>query len=391
MNYFSEYNQLRKKFNQQEDWIELSEQGIGIRNFSFESLHQYFLPGRKESASLLSDDISLLPDSSISENRFFRYSVFVENAQEKYKEAIILLHGLNEREWSKYLPWASYLTRHTKKPVILFPISFHMNRSPVLWNNRYLMQQISNARKRLFRKNEENSFMNAALSDRINSNPKRFFVSGLESYYNIIDLSKTIIDGEHPLFEKNTRINFFSYSIGAFLTELIMMSNPRNYFKNSKAFLFCGGATFDKMNGTSKFILDKQAGKTLHRFFVRRFHRELKKDQQLQAIVTKTKAGCFFQSMLRMRRMRNFREERLQELSGQIKAVALLKDRVIPSAAVLRTLKGKRNTIPISVEVLDYPYKYTHETPFPVRENKTQEQVDKAFDDTFAIAASFLA
>ena len=391
MDYFSEYEQLRKKFNQQEDCIELAEPGVGIHNFNFESLHQYFLPGREESASLLSDDISLLPDSSIAENRFFRYSVFAENIQKKYNDVIILLHGLNEREWSKYLPWASFLTRHTKKPVILFPISFHMNRSPKMWNNRYLMQQIANARKRLFRKNKENSFLNAALSDRLNSNPKRFFMSGLESYYNIIDLSKTIIDGDHPLFEKNSRINFFSYSIGAFLTELIMMSNPRDYFRNSKAFLFCGGATFDKMNGTSKFILDKQAGKTLHRFFIRRFRRELKRDQRLQAIIKNTKAGNFFQAMLHSRRMRKFREERLLELSGQIRAVALLKDRVMPPASIIRTLQGKRKNIPIQVDVLDYPYKYTHETPFPVREKSIQQQVEEAFLNTFGLASGFLS
>ncbi len=391
MNYFSEYDLLRKGFNQQKDLIELPELGIGVRNFNFESLHQYFLPGREESASLLSDDISLLPDSSITENRFFRYSVFAEDIQKKYSEAIILLHGLNEREWSKYLPWASFLTRHTQKPVILFPISFHMNRGPKLWNNRYLMQQIANARKRLFRKNRENSFLNAAISDRINSNPKRFFMSGLESYYNIIDLSKIIIEGEHPMFGKNSRINFFSYSIGAFLTELLMMSNPRDYYRNSKAFLFCGGATFDKMNGTSKFILDKQAGKTLHRFFIRRFRRELKRDQRLQSIVKNTKAGNFFQSMLHSRRMRKFREERFYELRGQIKVVALLKDHVMPAATIIRTLQGKRKNIPIQVNVLDYPYKYTHETPFPVKEKRMQQQIEEAFFNTFGLAAGFLS
>jgi len=391
MDYFSEYNQLHRIFNQQEDHIDLPELGIGIRNFNFESLYQHVLPGREESASLLSDDISMLPDSSITENQFFRYSVFAENIRGKYNEAIILLHGLNEREWSKYLPWASFLTRHTKKPVILFPISFHMNRGPKLWNNRHLMQQISNARQRLFRRNKENSFLNAALSDRINSNPKRFFMSGLESYYNIIDLSKTIINGEHPLFEKNSRINFFSYSIGAFLTELILMSNPRNYFRNSKAFLFCGGAVFGKMNGTSKFILDKQAGKTLHRFFIRRFHRELKKDQQLQKLIKNTKAGCFFQSMLRPRRMRRFREERLMELSKQIKAVGLLKDRVVPAQDILKTLKGKHKNIPIEVDILDFPYAYTHETPFPVKIKDIQEQVNNAFFNTFNMAAGFLS
>ena len=176
MNYFSEYNQLRKEFNQQEDWIDLSDQGIGIRNFNFESLHQHFLPGREESASLLSDDISMLPDSSIPENRYFRYSVFVGDVHKKYDDAIILLHGLNEREWSKYLPWASYLTRHTKKPVILFPISFHMNRGPVLWNNRYLMQQIANARKRLFRKKRGKQFLQCSLERPYKLESEAFFL-----------------------------------------------------------------------------------------------------------------------------------------------------------------------------------------------------------------------
>lgn len=391
MNYISEYNCLIKKFNQQDDIVEVPELGLGFRNFNFESYYQHILPGRNESTSLLSDDIALKADSSIKENQFFRYSVFAEDTQKRYKEAIILLHGLNERDWSKYLPWASFLTRQTQKPVILFPISFHMNRAPQFWNNRHLMQQISNARKRLFRKNEKNSFLNAALSDRINSNPKRFFMSGLESYYNIIDLSKMIIEGEHPLFEKNCRINFFSYSIGAFLTELLMMANPRNYYKQSKAFLFCGGSTFNHMNGVSKFILDKEAGKTLHRFFLRRFQKRLKKDIELQRIIKNTKAGCFFQSMLHSRRMRKFREERLLEISGQIKALALLKDKVIPSSAVFNTLKGKRKNIPTEVNIFDFPYNYTHETPFPFKGKKIQEQVNKAFLDTFNLAAGYLS
>ena len=53
--------------------------------------------------------------------------------RKKNNEAIILLHGLNERTWEKYLTWAEYLTHTTGKPVILFPIAFHMNRTPGLW------------------------------------------------------------------------------------------------------------------------------------------------------------------------------------------------------------------------------------------------------------------
>jgi hypothetical protein len=63
----------------------------------------------------------------------------------------------------------------------------------------------------------------------------------------------------------------------------------------------------------------------------------------------------------------------------------------MPAATIIRTLQGKRKNIPIQVNVLDYPYKYTHETPFPVKEKRMQQQIEEAFFNTFGLAAGFLS
>ena len=72
------------------------------------------------------DDICSTTDRFIRENTDFKYTVFAPKSNEKFSNAILLLHGLNERSWEKYLPWAEYLCKETGKPVILFPIAFHM-------------------------------------------------------------------------------------------------------------------------------------------------------------------------------------------------------------------------------------------------------------------------
>ena len=67
-------------------------------------------------------------DNQIKENQNFTYYVVVPSNEgdtkpdKKFGSAILLFHGLNERSWDKYRPWANYLSDKTGKPVILFPI-----------------------------------------------------------------------------------------------------------------------------------------------------------------------------------------------------------------------------------------------------------------------------
>ncbi len=390
MDYISEYKYLHREFSQDVEGKELPESGVVLRNYSFESRHHELLPGTEASYSLLSDETFSQADSQISENRHFRYSILMPPGCEKAGNAIIMLHGLNERDWNKYLPWAASLARQTGKPVILFPISFHMNRTPSFWTNPRIMTQVAQIRERMFKRIKDHSFANAALSDRLQANPKRFLLSGIESYYDILYLASLIKEGRHPLFKAGASISFFSYSIGAFLTELFIMANPRNYFSDSRAFLFCGGSTFDQMNGVSRFILDSKAGESLHRFFIRHFKKELKRDPQIRKMVENTKVGIYFHSLLRYKKMKKIREGRLVELGPRIRAVALQDDKVIPPKAVVRTLKGKKRRIPITVDVLNYFYPYSHEQPFPVSGKFDLGAVDAAFQQLFLEASLFL-
>ena len=391
--YINEYKILNKTFNLLSDEIQIPNSDTKIINCTFRSSYSNMLPGIYDSISFLSDDNFSIADKNIPENKTFRYSIFRPNYEDADKKVILLMHGLNERSWAKYLPWAKYLAEKTKNSVILFPISFHMNRTPFSWRNSREMNQLSSLRKKLFPKVKENSFINAALSDRLQSNPKRFFLSGLESYYEIIELSKKIKSGNHSLFAKNAQINFFSYSIGAFLTELLLMANPANLFQKSKAFLFCGGATMKRMNGTSRFILDSKADATLTKFFTRRFSKKIKKDKKLYSLIKNTKAGVYFYSMLGTKKYKKLRIERFKELNKQIKIIGLKNDKIIPAKGIKKTYdKNKKSKTGINYKILNFPFSYTHENPFPVKNNnkRTVDLVNHYFNFVFDYASSFL-
>ena len=99
------------------------------------------------------------------------------------------------------------------------------------------------------------TFANAALSSRLSQSPMRFYISGRESIFNVVQLLEQIKDGAHPLFSKEADINVFAYSIGALLSETLMLANPAGLFDSTRFFFFCGGSLFEKMNGSNKEIM----------------------------------------------------------------------------------------------------------------------------------------
>ncbi|MCF8357847.1 MAG: DUF6051 family protein [Prolixibacteraceae bacterium] len=46
---------------------------------------------------------------------------------------------------------------------------------------------------------------------------------------------------------------------------------------------------------------------------------------------------------------------------------------------------------PVKLDVIDFPYDYTHEQPFPVNDEKIQKLVDRCFHVVFSKAAHFFA
>jgi len=329
-------------------------------------------------------------DFSISENLTFSYPLFIPENTDSRK-VILFLHGLNERSWIKYLVWAYWLSQITGSYVILFPISFHINRSPSSWVDPRLMQQFVKERSRAGRENTMSTFANIALSSRLTEEPMRFFNSGYQTAFDIVKLMNQIRYGKHNVIPEGSRVNLFAYSIGAFLAQILMMGNPENLFSESKLFMFCGGSVFSNMQGTSRLIMDSLAYDKIYSYYLNDFEKNINHNNPFSEFLRSTQIGMAFRSMIDLGRFRSFRENILGKLKGQIRSITLKKDVVIPATGIVRTMAtiGGRNNS--QVAVWDFPYPYSHENPFPVFNNKTSSEVDRCFGCLITEAGLFLA
>lgn len=369
MNYNERYVTLQTSFTQGENF-HISETNIDVLFFPFNSVGQ-------------SNELDAFPkDNSIIENFSFEYPIFFPAGKEKQEKAILLLHGLNERSWNKYLPWAEFLCNHTGKPVILFPIAFHMNRSPMSWSNPRNLSNLLSFRKKRYNDDRSISFANVALSDRISDGPERFYLSGRQTWADLTSLFVEIKNGRHPLFKEGSQIDIFAYSIGAFLSQVALMANQKNLYVDSKLFMFCGGSIFRSMCGISRSIMDRAAFDKLQDFYIHHFGSET---------VSRWIRDEAFNAFLRMispERMQQEREEIFTRMRKRIQGIALAKDCVIPYQGVKEAL-GVNNT-EAQIELMDFSYCYSHENPFPVSV-KDVSSLNRSFTDVFSNAATFLA
>ncbi|HOP13921.1 DUF6051 family protein [Lentimicrobium sp.] len=320
-------------------------------------------------------------DSLITENIRFTYPVIIP-ASGYGNRAIILLHGLNERSWIKYYPWAERLARELKRPVILFPISFHMNRSPAEWSNPRLMSPLLPSTRLRNRQNRSSTFANLALSLRLSQQPLRFFTSGRQSAMDLEKLIISIQSGNHPLFAKGTGIDFFAYSIGAFLAQIMMLAYGEELLNDTRLMMFCGGAPFNRMNGVSKLIMDEEAFSRLRFFYLRQFEKELSSTDNPLSPDVESPATKAFNAMIDSQRLREWRNHRFEKMQKRISTIALKNDEVIPPSGISEIMSTK------NLKILDFPFEYTHENPFPVM--PASEEVDHWFEKVFAEASAFL-
>jgi len=410
MHYFEKYYKLKDLFCNGEKKFTLDNHEVIVSDYLFESPAVDILPGKskylcskhnlifeeKKSESLNTSEFDenfkqiLFGDSDIKCNSQFKYTVIKPPSAEKFKSVIILLHGFNEKTWEKYYPWAVEVSYKLDRPVLLFPIAFHMNRADPIWNDKSLMRQVSKIRTLNRPTNTYSSFVNAAISTRIESNPQRLFWGGLQTYYDIIKLFNEIISGMHPDFCEGTNINILSYSIGSFFSLILMMANPENLLSDTKLFCFCGGATFDRMNSASKYILDNKATNAVNAYYQEQLNCNFENEPRLSHYLSDEHfEESYFKTMLSYYHFLERREARLKEIYFRVFGYALEKDFVVPPAEVLNTLKGKYRDIPIEVKILDYEYPYNHVnlfSPMPSYANL----VDSAFNDFTDEAANFL-
>ncbi|HHV41008.1 MAG: DUF6051 family protein [Bacteroidales bacterium] len=326
-------------------------------------------------------------DSTVAENQAFSYVVFVPSGRETYNRAIILLHGLNERSWNKYLVWAEDLVTTCGVPVLLFPMAFHMNRTPASWfSPRWLKPWLSRRKQEILGLCNA-SFFNIALSSRLSVEPLRFYSSGLESSYNLYQLMGDMKHGRHPLFTEGVKVDFFAYSIGALLAQVVLMADPCGYAADSALFTFCGGSVFERMNGNARDIIDQEAYEKIRDYYLGNFSQPSRmfaaQDQQMG--LQFTEAFC---KMIPSLDAGSKRQPFFTAARDRVRMVSLRKDTVIPTAGVQEAVGN--DLVGIITEELDFPYAYTHQTPFPENEKVSEEEVVLAFRSVFDRAAAFL-
>ncbi|TRX72138.1 DUF6051 family protein [Carboxylicivirga sp. M1479] len=311
-------------------------------------------------------------------NNHFTYPMFRPLNNTPTDGCIILLHGLNERSWEKYLPWAYQLANNTNKSVILFPIAYHMNRSPKAWCDPRQMTAFVKNRKVQLPQVKGLSVANVALSERLTNHPERFLLSGFQAANDILALVKEIKLGKHAGIKKDGRIDFFAYSIGSFLAQIMFLAHGERELAKSKLFIFCGGSAFADWQGISKYIMDSRAFETLHSYYNKA---KVEGSEQVNDLLSNTRLGQSFVDMLSLSNLRQKGEHYFAFMKDRLSAVVLKNDSVVIADTVKKTLKG------MHFEEWDLNYPYSHIMPFPLLSNKLVNQVNEAFDKLMSKSA----
>lgn len=405
MEYYELYEVLKSHFDSGKSVVEIEALNLTIESVSFESKVSDLLHGsnnldcRKHHQQLEINENSYLvyhqpsvdiKDADIECNKNFEYHILKRADIETAKGCIIFFHGLNEKKWDKYLPWAYELAQKTHKAVILFPIAFHMDRAEAMWSDRHHMMEIVKFRKGKYPENTHLSYVNAAISSRLEAHPQRIFWSGLQTYSDIIEVVKEIREDKIKSISSGTRLDLFGYSIGSFLSMIIKMADPHGYFTQSKVFCFCGGMTIDRMFPISKYIMDSQATIKMQSVFTELLSSDFKFDKRLKHYQDDDlhPQESWFKKMLRYNYFQHEREKRIKEIESQIKAYVLEKDAVAPPMEALNTLQGGYRNINVEIEIRDFPYDYSHMVPFPLT-HKYKSEVSEAFRHFTKSASDF--
>ena len=206
----------------------------------------------------------LLPeDRDIAENRGFSYVVVepVDLPGGGADEVLVIFHGLNEGSYGRMLPWACSFALRLSIPVILFPLSFHVDRRSDLWRTQD--QSRIAAHRAALAGNGRTSPFNGRISERLDRSPERYFLGGLQSYFDAVDLAARIEAGDHVSCRAGARPRFLGYSAGGYLALVLLLADPDELFSETRAALFASGAPLDGIRPESLFIMDDGAAKRL--------------------------------------------------------------------------------------------------------------------------------
>jgi hypothetical protein len=367
-----DYRHIAQSIRNTTEWddavpLAFPEEGADVFNLSFRSrqaaqllghpayrceLHDQDFPGEPASDGTA--------DCEIKDNLDFRYPLLRGHLPAgdatRSRHLIILLHGLNERSYSKYVPWAYQLWRATGAAVALFPLSFHVNRVEPNWGRQ--IKQYT-ARRHEVARNENVHGFNCVLSERLDLHPERFFWGGLQSYGDVVQLVRQIRAGEHAHIDPEAQIDLLGYSAGGYLSLGLMLGDEEGLFKDSRAVLFASGAVLRSTHLSTRLIMDMACEISLMKLYVR-FTQRLA-TPRLAHWLEQHEEGRWFRALFGEEGERGALEARLKEIAPRLLAIANSNDEVIPAGAVLNTMQGLHRDTGVRVETLALG---VHEHPF---------------------------
>lgn len=323
-------------------------------------------------------------DKEIKENNEFRYPLVRKSTSldetQKRERMTIVLHGLNEFGFLKYMPWAYGILLGTNAPVAIFPLTFSVNRASQKWLSdrgkyRALRAGIPG--------NKNVSPFNAIISERLDVHPERFFWGAIQSYWDIVDLVRQIRKDRHPHFAHNARVDFLGFSSGGYLALALLAMDHEGLFSESRACLFATCAEMRSLGGGSPFTLDAKAEYSMRKFYVDDV--KTQPNNRMRHWFEDHPEGFWFHTLGGLLPDRTRREVRLRELAPRLLGIANCNDRVMPPGAMLDALQGDGRDTGVRVENLNLGI---HEHPFCLsnyllnREN--EKKFLKPFDERYS-------
>ena len=316
-------------------------------------------------------------DCGLEANLAFRYPFLRarSDAPARTRHLIILLHGLNERSYTKYVPWAYQLWRTTGAAVALFPLAFHVNRVHSAWGRSL---EASLARRKQVPDNENAHAYNCVLSERLASRPERFFWGGVQSFGDVIELVRSVREDQHPHVHREAQIDLLGYSAGGYLSLGLMLADPSGLFEASRCVLFESGAAMGSTHLATRLIMDLACEVALMKLYVR-FTGRLA-NPRLSHWLFEHEEGRWFRALFGEEKERARFEARLKVLAPRLLAISNTNDEVISAGAVFNTLKGRDRDTGVRVEQLTLG---VHEHPFvcPDYEQKDRRFVTESLDE----------
>lgn len=139
MEYYELYEVLKSHFDSGKERIEIKELNVIIESISFESKvsdllygsehqhcgkHKQPLEINQKGYLIYNHPTVDIKDFDIECNKKFEYYILKKADIERAEGCIFFFHGLNEKKWDKYLPWAYELAQRTKKSHYTVPYRF---------------------------------------------------------------------------------------------------------------------------------------------------------------------------------------------------------------------------------------------------------------------------